>query len=81
MKIITRFVLLCASAIFMEGCGFRVRHNLFHDLPHWAVFHTGNCHELTDNRVHHYMLETEDGVRSSYRLKEIKHVIARSGTL
>lgn len=49
------------SAIFMEGCGFRVRHNLFHDLPHWAVFHTGNCHELTDNRVHHYMLETEDG--------------------
>lgn len=27
------------------------------------------------------LLETEDGVRSSYRLKEIKHVIARSGTL
>lgn len=51
----------CDNAIFMEGCGFRVRHNLFHDLPHWAVFHTGNCHELTDNRVHHYMLETEDG--------------------
>ena len=47
--------------IFMEGQGFRVRHNLFHDLPQWAVFHTGGWHELTDNRVHHYMLETEDG--------------------
>lgn len=50
-----------ASAVFMEGQGYRIRHNLFHDLPGWAVFHTGNHHELTDNRVHHYMLESEDG--------------------
>jgi len=50
-----------AAAIFMEGCGYRVRHNLFHDLPQWAVFHTGNHHELTDNRVHHFMTETDDG--------------------
>ena len=51
----------CSSAIFMEGWGFHIRHNLLHDLPHWGVFHTGGMHELTDNRVHHYMLETEDG--------------------
>lgn len=50
-----------SNAIFMEGQGYRVRHNLFHDLPGWAVFHTGNHHQITDNRVHHYMLETEDG--------------------
>jgi len=50
-----------SPAVFMEGYGYRIRHNLFHDLPGWAVFHTGNHHELTDNRVHHYMLETEDG--------------------
>jgi len=50
-----------SSAVFMEGQGYRIVHNLFHDLPGWAVFHTGNHHELTDNRVHHYMLETEDG--------------------
>jgi len=50
-----------SAAIFMEGQGYKIRHNLFHDLPGWAVFHTGNHHELTDNRVHHYMLETEDG--------------------
>ncbi len=51
----------CSSAIFMEGWGFRIRHNLFHDLPHWGIFHTGGMHEITDNRIHHYMLETEDG--------------------
>lgn len=50
-----------SAAVFMEGYGYRVRHNLFHDLPGWAVFHTGNHHELTDNRVHHYMLESDDG--------------------
>ena len=50
-----------SPAVFMEGYGYRIRHNLFHDLPGWAVFHTGNHHELTDNRVHHYMLESEDG--------------------
>lgn len=50
-----------SPAVFMEGYGYRIRHNLFHDLPGWAVFHTGNHHEITDNRVHHYMLETEDG--------------------
>lgn len=50
-----------SSAIFMEGQGYKIKRNLFHDLPGWAVFHTGNHHELTDNRVHHYMLETEDG--------------------
>ncbi len=51
----------CSNAIFMEGRGYKVRHNLMHDLPHWGIFHTGNHHEITDNRVHHYMLETEDG--------------------
>lgn len=51
----------CASAIFMEGWGFRVKHCLMHDLMHWGIFHTGGMHEITDNRVHHYMLETEDG--------------------
>lgn len=50
-----------STVIFMEGVGYRIRHNLFHDIPGWAVFYTGNHHELTDNRVHHYMLETEDG--------------------
>lgn len=51
----------CSSAIFMEGWGFRVKHCLMHDLMHWGIFHTGGMHEITDNRVHHYMLETEDG--------------------
>lgn len=51
----------CSNAIFMEGWGFRVKHCLMHDLMHWGIFHTGGMHEITDNRVHHYMLETEDG--------------------
>lgn len=54
-------VTYCSNAIFMEGWGFRVKHCLMHDLMHWGVFHTGGMHELTDNRIHHYMLETEDG--------------------
>ena len=49
------------NAIFIEGYGMKVRHCLIHDIPGWAVYHMGAFHEIADNRIHHYMLETEDG--------------------
>lgn len=50
-----------SSVIFLEAHGVKVRHCLIHDIPGWAIYHMGNFHEFTDNRIHHYMLETEDG--------------------
>lgn len=50
-----------AAAFFLEAHAVTMTHNLMHDLPGWGVFHCGGWHTFADNRVHHYMLETEDG--------------------
>ncbi len=50
-----------SAAFFLEVHGVVMRHNLMHDLPGWGVFHCGGGHRFEDNRIHHYMLETEDG--------------------
>lgn len=50
-----------SSVIFLEAWGVKIRHCLIHDVPGWAIYHMGSFHEITDNRIHHYMLETEDG--------------------
>ena len=51
----------CSSGIFLEAQGVKVRHCLIHDIPGWPIYHMGSFHEFTDNRIHHYMLESEDG--------------------
>jgi len=50
-----------SAAFFLEAHAVTMTHNLMHDLPGWGVFHCGGWHTFADNRIHHYMLETEDG--------------------
>ena len=55
-----RSVQTCRPAIFLNGVGQRVAHNLMHDAPHTAVFFNGNDHLIEFNEVHHVCLETGD---------------------
>ena len=46
--------------IRLYGVGLKAEHNLIHDCPHSAVLFGGNEISVTDNEVHHVVLETGD---------------------
>jgi hypothetical protein len=47
-------------AVWMEGVGNRVAHNLFHDSPCSAIRLEGNDHVIEFNDIHRVLLETDD---------------------
>jgi hypothetical protein len=47
-------------AVFLDGVGNRVAHNLFHDTPCHALRIEGNDHLIEFNEVHHVVLESDD---------------------
>lgn len=47
-------------AVYAEGVGIRVAHNLIHDSPGHAMRIEGNDHTIEFNEVHHVVTETDD---------------------
>ena len=47
-------------AVYMDGVGNTVAHNLIHDAPHEAIVFVGNNHALEFNEVHDVLTETSD---------------------
>ncbi|MGI6138120.1 MAG: right-handed parallel beta-helix repeat-containing protein [Candidatus Hydrogenedentales bacterium] len=47
-------------AVWMNGVGNRIVHNLIHDAPHSAIIFGGNDHEIHFNEIHHVCLESND---------------------
>jgi hypothetical protein len=47
-------------ALFLEGVGDRVQHNLIHDAPHEGITLRGNDHLIEFNEVYHVCQETGD---------------------
>ena len=49
------------SCLTFQGCGVRVDHNYFHDVPYIAVSYGGNEHRIEYNEVECAMMEAGDG--------------------
>ncbi len=47
-------------AVWMDGCGNRIAHNLFYDSPHHAMRIEGNDHEIIFNEIHSMVYEADD---------------------
>ncbi|MBM4045739.1 MAG: right-handed parallel beta-helix repeat-containing protein, partial [Planctomycetes bacterium] len=47
-------------AVWMDGVGNRIAHNLFHDSPGHAIRLEGNDHAIEFNEIHHVVTETDD---------------------
>ena len=47
-------------AVYVQGVGNRVSHNLIHDMPHAGILLNGNDHQVEYNIVHHVNLESSD---------------------
>ncbi len=47
-------------AVYAEGVGIRIAHNLIHDSPGHAMRIEGNDHVIEFNEVHHVVTETDD---------------------
>ncbi len=47
-------------AVWMDGCGNRIAHNLFYDSPHHAMRIEGNDHEIVFNEIHSMVYEADD---------------------
>ncbi len=47
-------------AVYAEGVGIRIAHNLIHDSPGHAMRIEGNNHVIEFNEVHHVVTETDD---------------------
>ncbi len=56
----SRLVRTYAPAVFMDGCGNRIAHNLFHDSPGHAMRIEGNDHVIEYNDVHDVVYESDD---------------------
>jgi hypothetical protein len=48
------------SALWPQGCGHRLAHNLVYDGPHNAILLHGNDHVIEFNEFHHLCLESDD---------------------
>jgi hypothetical protein len=56
----SRLVRTYAPAVFMDGCGNRIVHNLMHDSPGHAMRIEGNDHVIEYNDVHDVVYESDD---------------------
>ena len=57
---IGRWTKCYVPAVYANGVGIRIAHNLIHDHPHAGVLFTGNDHVIEYNEIHHVALETGD---------------------
>jgi|GEM_PF-182514 len=49
-----------APAVWLDGAGNRIAHNLMHDIPSSAMRVEGNDHVIEFNEIHHVVYESDD---------------------